>query len=248
MSQRLISDLSIERATDLSRFLSPIGFRSDGRPIFPVAGASPDDPSNDPGGDDGGSGDGGGSGSEGGDGAGTGDGSEGDGGKPEDDEKVSKSELERTRIRMQAADRRAAAAEQKLKEIEDKDKTELEKATGQVETLTSENSELKKENTLLKAKVSFLGSNEHSWHDPDVALNLIDLSEVMNEDGTVDKKALKSEMDKLAKDKPYLVKSAGSGKPEGDGKGPSGHNPGGKGSDKKGLDDAALKRKYPALR
>lgn len=238
----------------------PMGVRPDGRLIFPVAGASPDDPSNGDG--SGGSGEGGeggeGSGSEGQGGeGGTGSGSDA-GGK--ESETVSKAELDKVLERMKAADRRAEAAEKKAKELEEKDLSEQEKALKQVPELQETVTKLEQENKKLTAKVAFLGLGDFSWHDPDVALAQVDLSEVFGEDGSIDKKALKKAAETLAKEKAFLVKSAND---KGDG-GKGGQNGGtgntggtgssgsaaGSGSGRgagSGVDEAALKAKYPAL-
>lgn len=240
----------------------PMGVRPDGRLIYPIAGASPDDSSNDEGGA-GGSGDGGaGGGSEGqgdkGDG-GTGDGADGkDSGAAGT---VSKEEFDKVMARMQAADRNAAAAAKALKDLQDKDLSEQEKVAKRVPELEQENTALKSENQKLTAKVAFLGLDGFSWHDPDVALGQVDLSEVFAEDGSVNKKELKKVAEALSKDKPFLVKSAadsGDGKDgkggtgaggNGSGQGSSGAGvgSGGKGGSGNGVDEAALKQKYPAL-
>jgi hypothetical protein len=242
-------------ARGLGRFTTPLGYRKDGSPFYLIGGASPDDPSNDEGGT-GGTGDGGtGGGSEGQGGeGGTGSGSDagGNGG-----ETVSKSELDKVLERMKAADRRAAAAEAKAKELEEKDLSEQEKVAKRLPELEQQVNELSEENKGLKAKVAFLESSTHSWHDPEAALKLVDLSEVYAEDGSIDKKALKKAMDDLAKDKAFLVKSSADNG-QGGGKGAQG-NQGGTGSSgtpagsgtnsgsNNGLDEAALRKKYPAL-
>jgi len=245
----------------LSRFKVPMGIRPDGRKIFPIAGASPDDPSNDDGGA-GGSGDGGGAGgSEGQGGSGDDGGAGGTGEKDaggKESETVSKSEYDKVLERMKAADRNSAEALKKLKELEEKDLSEQEKVAKRVPELEAQVTELSEENKGLKAKVAFLESNSHSWHNPETALKLADLSEVYGEDGSVDKKALKKAMDDLAKENPFLVKAAnddgkgGGGKggtgAGGNGQGSSGSNVGGGGKGgTNGTDEAALRAKYPAL-
>jgi hypothetical protein len=242
----------------LGRFSVPMGVRPDGRYIYPIAGASPDDPSNDEGGA-GGSGDGGGEGGSEGQGGGDGDGTD-KGADGKDSETVSKAEYDKIQERMKAADRNAAEALKKLRELEEKDLSEQEKVLKRVPELEQTVATLTEENKGLKAKVAFLGFDGFSWHDPDVALGQVDLSEVLKEDGTIDKKALKKAAEDLSKSKPFLVKSAndsgnGDGK-GGDGKGSgsggqgssgAGVGSGGKGGSGNGVDEAALKAKYPAL-
>lgn len=234
----------------------PMGIRPDGRFIFPIAGASPDDPSNDEGGT-GGSGDGGGEGGSEGQGD-KGDGGSGegaDGNKDGKGESISKAEYDKLMARMQAADRSKSEVEKKLKELEEKDLSEQEKALKLVPELQESVATLQKENQGLKAKVAFLGLDGFSWHDPDVALAQVDLSEVVGEDGTINKKELKKAAEVLAKDKAFLVKAATDDKDKGkngaggNGQGSSGSGvgSGGRGAGNNGVDEAALKAKYPAL-
>lgn len=182
-----------------------------------------------------------------GDGSGDGDGSDSSKDDGKDDE------LEKARSRMKAADRRAAELERRLKEFEDKDKSEGQR-------LAEENNALKETVADLTEKVrksmlqnAFLTSSDYTWHDADAALALADLSEVMDEDGEVNKKALKAALKALAESKPFLVKKQGD---EGDGGGSSSGGNGASGSstgspknnsNKKGLTDAELARLYPAL-
>lgn len=261
LSESAVNDLE---ARGLGRFTTPLGYRKDGTPFYLIGGASPDDPSNDDGGA-GGSGEGGsGGGSEGqgGDNGGNGDGSGGSGeGADGKDSGTDKSELEKLSERMRAADRRAAAAEAKLKELEEKDLSEQEKIAKRLPELEQAVSKLTEENKGLKAKVAFLGLDGFSWHDPDVALSQVDLSEAIDADGNVDKKALKKAAEELAKNKTFLVKSSADSGKGGDGKGgqggtgngggqgSSGSNVGGsgKGGTGNGLDENALRQKYPAL-
>lgn len=253
----------------LSRFKVPLGIRPNGREIFPIAGASPDDPSNDDGGA-GGSGDGGGAGGgsegQGGDNGGSGDGSGGSGEGADGNKSgsVDKAEYDKVLERMKAADRNAAQALAKLKELEEKDLSEQEKIAKRLPELEETVSKLTEENKGLKAKVAFLGLDGFSWHDPDVALGQVDLSEAIDAEGNVDKKALKKAAEDLAKNKTFLVKSSGDSGKGGDGKGGNGSGAGGnngggsgssgsnvggggKGGTGNGLDENALRAKYPAL-
>lgn len=260
VSQRLSeSAVNNLETRGLGRFTTPLGYRRDGSPFYLIGGASPDDPSNDDGsgagGNDSGSGDGGGSGSEGTGGDGTGNGADGN-----NSDTVAKAEYEKVLERMKAADRNAAAAAAKLKELEEKDLSEQEKVAKRLPELEQQVTVLAEENKGLKAKVAFLESSTHSWHDPEAALKLVDLTGVYNDEGELDKKALKKAMDDLAKEKTFLVKSSadngGGGKGgqngasgNGSGQGSSGSNVGGggRGGNGNGLDEAALRKKYPAL-
>lgn len=260
MSQRLAHEAVESRQIgrhSAEWWKTPIGYLPNGKAIYPVGGASPDDPSNDDKGS-GGSGDGGGEGgSEGqGDKGDDGKGGTGDGAGGNKSETVDKAEYDKVLERMKAADRNSAAALAKLKELEEKDLSEQEKVLKRVPELEQSLKDLQEENKGLKARVAFLGLDGFSWHDPDVALAQVDLSEVTNEDGTINKKELKKAAEALAKEKAFLVKAASDDKGDDKGKGGSGNGQGssgsgvgsgGRGAGNNGTDEAALKAKYPAL-
>jgi len=172
-------------------------------------------------------------------------GSEGDSKEKESPEDVTE-RLRRVEERMKAADRRATEAEKKVKEYEDKDKSDTERSAERIKELEAATSAKDKEIRDLRLQNAFLSSNDQSWHDPDLAVQHADLSEVLNDDGSVDKKALKRALDALAKDKPFLVKAT-TAEPETPG-GPSGEPVGtGKTKSKKTIDEDALRKKYPSL-
>lgn len=214
--------------------IAPLWFDQDGIAFYPPMGAAPDDDEDgDTDGDDG-DGDSGDSGSEGQDGS-------------DDSSKKDDEDTETLRKRMVAADKRAAAAEKRAKELEDKDKDEATKTAERLAAVEAENKALKEERSALTLKNAFLSSNSVSWHDPDVALQNADLSEVTQEDGTVDKKALTKALENLAKAKPFLVKTD-SEDAKVEPSGPTGVPAGsGKKGDSKKLDEDTLRRKYPAL-
>jgi len=186
--------------------IEPVGVVGN-KVVWPVMGGAPDD------GDDGDTGDTGGdtgSGDTGSNDGGADSGDKGDSGSL--DPKELQRMLEETERRMKAADKRADAAEKKIKEQEDAKKDELTKATDELTEAQATIATLTKENVTLKLQNAFLTANKHSWHDPDTALALADnggyLEGVIDEeDGAVDKKVLGSALDRLAKDKPFLVKS-----------------------------------------
>lgn len=175
-------------------------------------------------------------------------GSEGDSGDEGQQQKDDKdAELEAIKARMKAADRRAAAAEAKIKEFEDKDKSESERLTADVETLRSETSRLQEALREQRLQNAFLTSNDYEWQDAEAALRLADLSSVVDEDGEIDKKALKAALKALAEGKPFLVKSQ-QGNEEGGKNGASGTSTGTPKSKKPvGVDEQELARRYPAL-
>lgn len=118
---------------------------------------------------------------------------------------VSREEFNQLFQRMQAADRAKSAAEEELKGLKRKDATELEKAQGDLADVTKERDELReqlRERTLHNA---FLSNNKHTWHDPEDALRLLDLTSVqIGDDGKVT--GMDSAIEQLAKKKPHLVK------------------------------------------
>lgn len=186
--------------------IEPVGVIGN-KVVWPIMGGAPDDGDdggdNDDGSQDGGSGDGGS-----GDGGGS---DKGDGDSGTDPAELLR-RLEETERRMKAADKRADAAEKKIKEQEDAKKDELTKATDELQEAQQKIDALAKENTSLKLQNAFLTANKHSWHDPDTALALAETGGYLEgvideEDGSVDKKVLGSALDKLARDKAFLVKS-----------------------------------------
>jgi hypothetical protein len=165
---------------------------------------------------------------------------------------VSPEEYEKLKQRMQAADRRASEYETKIREFEDRDKTATQRLEGQIQNITEENKKLREDLKASRRDNAFLTTNGVTWHDASMALGNIDWDTVTDEQGEVNTSALKKEIERLAKEKPFLVKASTSGSSGGgngkDKQGPSGHHPGGSTGDKKTADRAALEKKYPALR
>lgn len=227
----------------IRKSLSPIGTTSHGVPVYAIFGAEP--PEGD-GGDNGGNDPdkqndpdvSGGTG---------GDGKDGDDPAKSGGDTISKEEYESLKARMQAADKRADEAAKKVKEYEDKDKGELEKATERVTELETALAEKDKVISDLRFDNAFALSPKHSWHDPAVVLDLVRKRDdvTIGDDGSV--KGLEKALDAIAKEKPFLVK--GDSDSGGDGThGASGSSTGsGKKNDGKQVDEATLRRKYPAL-
>lgn len=158
-------------------------------------------------------------------------------------------ELERTRERMRAADKRASAAESRLKELETKDLPEIEKIKGELQEATADRDRLSEQLRQTRLESAFLRSNRIEWKNPGTALKLADLSGVdIDDEGRVT--GLDKALEALAKSDPYLVKEKSEGDEEDKGK-PSGSTgaPGnggrqGSGQPKKGQ----LAARFPALR
>jgi hypothetical protein len=242
----MLGQRPIHNITDFmsARSLAPVGFRRDGSPIWPVFGAEDNAPGNGDGTDNSND-DGSGNGSDDGN---SGAGSESDKDKDKDkNDAVSRSDYEALKARMQAADKRASDTAAELKKLQDKEKSELELAKGEAETAKAEL--VKRDDVIkrLRLENAFLSSGKHEWQTPGDALALADMSGVtIDDDGKVS--GLDAAMDKLAKDKPYLLKTSTEGKGP-DGKEKSGDPVGG---GKNGKPDDKTRQqlmdKYPALR
>jgi hypothetical protein len=189
----------------------------------------------------------------------TGDGDDGDSGDDDDKSKdagsdgdtVSREDFDRLRKRMEAADRRASEAEKKIKDAEDAKKDDLTKATEKAAEDEETIKGLQKQVSDLRLENAFLVANKHAWHDPEVALGLARtkgyLEDVVDDDGEVDKKALKKALDRLATEHKYLIKAKV--KDDDEPSGPSG-TPAGKRSNNQDDDKAKktqLKERFPIL-
>ena len=97
------------------------------------------------------------------------------------------------------------------------------------------------------------GKRDQKFRDPEDILRWVSVSDVTDEDGKLDSKALEKELENLAKTKDYLLADDGKeeseeeGEEEGSG-GPSGTSQNKDKNKGKGVDREALARKYPALR
>jgi hypothetical protein len=198
--------------------ITPLGFRNDGRPIWPIIGAAED-------GDEGDENEDGQESSEGNSGdddpeddESNEDGDESD--DPDDDSKSKKKSkgdkdkyiksLEERSDRLyrkrKEAEKRANDLEQELKdERAKKDGPEAKELREQISTLESENKTLKSTLREARIKAAFLSDNTHEWENPVAALKLTDLTDVeIDDDGTVD--GMVEALAKTAEDHPYLLK------------------------------------------
>lgn len=162
------------------------------------------------------------------------------------------SRLEAAEKRMRAADKRADEAQKALKKKEDAEKDELTKAQDRVSELEESNKELTETVSSLRLENAFLTANSHTWHDADTALALARtkhyLDDVVDDEGDVDKSALKKALDRLAKEHAYLIKSEKKEEDKDDG--PSGEPSGGRSDNQK--DEKAkkqqLRNRFPVIR
>jgi hypothetical protein len=76
------------------------------------------------------------------------------------------------------------------------------------ESLQTTNATLVAANQSLMLQVALRDDKSHDWEDPDAVLTLADLSEVEFDERTNRAIGLKAALDKLAKNKPYLLKKA----------------------------------------
>lgn len=219
-----------------------LGFRKNGRAIYPIAGGSVDAGIGDrPDPDDHGTGS-----------AATDAGADAEGDGSDGTSAISKDEHDKVVSRMNAADKAKGEAERRLnealnrlKEFEDKDKSEIEKA--QADAAEAAKRAEAAETALQRERVNnaFLLHNKVTWHNPERALALLDLSDVtIAEDGTVI--GMDKAIEALSKSDPYLIKTedtpAGDLPPSGTPAGSGGRKP------NASADREKMLAKYPALR
>lgn len=169
-----------------------------------------------------------------------------------------KDDLEAVTARMKAADRNAAearkaleAANAKIKEFEDKDRSELEKAQNDAREAQEVRDKLNQTVSGLRMQVAFLSSNDVNWHDPAVALRLLDTTDIsIDDDGNV--KGMKEAIKRLADGHKYLVKSkdgdAGNGDEERPPRKKTGDSTNGSVGGGSKIDRKKMEERFPALR
>jgi hypothetical protein len=129
----------------------------------------------------------------------------------DEEEKLTRPERQAARYRTQLRAEQAKNAElaERLKALEDKDKPADELSKRELDEAREKASRLEKQTREMTLELAFFKSNTVDWVDPSDALRLVDLDEVdVDEDGTVDAKALRLALRDLAKRKPHLVKKA----------------------------------------
>lgn len=168
---------------------------------------------------------------------------------------VSRQEFEDLKRRMQAADKnkteaekRAESAETELKKLKEKDLSELEKTKSQLEDLQKQNASLLEKLDQQALQNAFLTHNKHTWVNPTDALRLLDREGVEVKDGNVT--GLDVAIEKLAKDKPYLLSDdSGKGKAGNSSSGASGSaNNGRRAGEGKDDNKKASPNRFPALK
>lgn len=195
------------------------------------------------------------------------DGNEGDDGDEQESEGSSGTEQEsnvgdpdKKRLSDEAAKYRVQAREErklreqleaKVKEFEDGDKTETEKLRSELESLTKDASSLRSSNVQLTMQNAVLRSaSKFNFKNVDDAMKLaINGSDIQGDEDDLED-LVKDALEKLAKDKPYLLASeTDDNEPNSDSSKnePSGRETNGKKKKKDGLDEEALYKKFPAL-
>jgi hypothetical protein len=154
-------------------------------------------------------------------------------------------EADSLRDRMKAADQRAARFEQELKQLKEKDMPAAEKLQRDFEESQKQVETLQSTNQKLALQVAFLSDNTYTWHNPDRALKLVDLSQVeIDADGKVS--GLKDALKALATSDPYLIKKEVS---QEENRTPPGTAPGNNGANGSGKPKAtALQSRFPVMR
>jgi len=118
---------------------------------------------------------------------------------------VSREEFDRIRAQLAAADKRRVEAEQAHAQLRDKDMPQLQKLERDLAEAAKAQEVMLAANGALRIENAFLTANEHEWHNPTAALQLLDRSRItVDSEGKVGgmKEALKA----LATAHPYLLK------------------------------------------
>jgi hypothetical protein len=168
-----------------------IGWMANGSPIFPIWGC---DPGDDEGGEV------------------TAGGDEG-GGEVTDVTEVGPgnpaelvTQIETLTRRLLAADRSKGELDKKLREYETQGQSELERANATVAELTEKLEATEQRATRATLEREVLKHPGYVWHDPEVALALIDLTGVEFDDETGKVRGVADALKRLAASKPFLLK------------------------------------------
>lgn len=174
--------------------LRAIGLRKDGRPVWPVLGAAEGDGSD--GGDD-----------KSGEGDGKPDGDTGKTFTQAELDRVVSDRLARERAKYGDIDS-LKAAKAELDELKAQNASDLEKAVAAARKEGETAASTRANQRLVAAEARALAADAN-FHNPRDAAQLVNLSEIkVGEDGEVDSDAVKALIDKLATERPYLVKAA----------------------------------------
>lgn len=164
---------------------------------------------------------------------------------------VSAADYEAIKARMIAADRRAAAAEKLVKDAADAQLSEAEKTAKALADTQAELAKERETNQTQAVENAILADPTYSgkWHDPQVALTLVD-RDLITFDDKGKPQGVKAALDKLAKDKAFLLKPADNAG-EGDDDKSKGGSTGAAGAPRQqgtANSRADMEKKFPALR
>ena len=118
---------------------------------------------------------------------------------------VSREEFERVVAQLAAADKKRVEAEQAHAQLRDKDMPQLQKLERDLVEATKAQEVMLAANNALRVENAFLTANEHDWHSPSAALQLLDRSKItVDAEGVV--AGMKEALKALATAHPYLLK------------------------------------------
>lgn len=164
---------------------------------------------------------------------------------------VSREEFEKLRAQLAAADKKRAEAEAAHAQLRDKDMPAIQKLERDLAEMTKAREEMTAANQALRVENAFLMSNEHDWHNPSAALQLLDRSKItVDAEGNV--VGMKDALKALASAHPYLLKpkpaegQGGAGSPAPPGTSPA--NGGIAPTTGAAPDKRAMAARFPALR
>lgn len=162
-------------------------------------------------------------------------------------------EAARYKRRLIASDTRKKQVERELRELrsqQPKNDTKTDDADTQTQrqpddAVTRELEDLRRQVADQKVRTAFSAYTKYEWQNPNAAWRLLDLTDVRQDDGTVDEDDLHDAVDKLAKENAFLLKTPENPAPRGER--PTGQQPGQHRRDQK-PDRAAMASRFPALR
>jgi hypothetical protein len=128
-------------------------------------------------------------------------------------------QAKRYRLALRAKERETEELKARLQAIEDEDKSPDEVAARQITELKSQNASLIENARVMTAQLAFFKANTIDWADASDAFALAERSglfdDIVDEDGNVDERELRRGLRDLAKRKPHLVKQEDSSKARG---------------------------------
>lgn len=165
----------------------------------------------------------------------------------DDDEPKTRPERQaaRYRTKLREAERKLAELEREKQERADAELSETDRLKKREKELSDELAQRAEEAKKLRVQTAFFAVNDVNWVDPMEALEALDITDVaIDDDGKVDRKALKKAIRELSERKTHWVKNEGDSSSGASGSQMNGKR---KGS-KDGPDRAKLEADFPALK